>query len=197
MNHWHERFQTEAYVYGKEANAFIKEFSHHLPPSSNIAAYAEGEGRNAVYLGKLGHNLTVYDYAQSGLEKAKRLAQEENIQVQTRLVDLMKEPLPTQQFDAAIMVFGHFKKEDQYFVLNKIVKSIKPGGIFMVEVYSEKQLEYGTGGPKKLEMLYNQEEFLEWCQQFSIIHYYAGEATRNEGSLHNGKCHILQAILQV
>lgn len=49
MNTWDQRFQGAEYVYGEQPNAFIKDYVYYLKDSPNIAAYAEGEGRNAVF----------------------------------------------------------------------------------------------------------------------------------------------------
>lgn len=70
-NHWHERFDTETYMYGKEPNAFIKEIAYKLPKRSKVLCIAEGEGRNAVYLAELGFSVESWDYAASGLKKHK------------------------------------------------------------------------------------------------------------------------------
>ncbi|MFH7572373.1 hypothetical protein, partial [Pseudomonas syringae group genomosp. 7] len=72
----------------------------------------------------------------------------------------MEGTIPTQQFDAAIMVIVHFPKEKQSMVFGKIVIAVSPGGKIMMELYSEDQLEYQTGGPNELEMLYKPQDLL-------------------------------------
>jgi hypothetical protein len=42
-----------------------------------------------------------------------------------------------EEFDAAIMVLNHFAKHDQKIVFDKLVSAVKPGGVVMLEVYSE------------------------------------------------------------
>lgn len=49
MNTWNQRFLESEYVYGEQPNTFIKEYVSFLKECPNIAAYAEGEGRNAVF----------------------------------------------------------------------------------------------------------------------------------------------------
>lgn len=68
-NSWHERFGAEEYVYGEEPNLFIKNQASRLQESSKLVAFAEGEGRNAVYLARQGHEVTAYDYAQNGFKE--------------------------------------------------------------------------------------------------------------------------------
>ena len=195
-NLWNERFNTTEYIYGEEPNAFIKEYTFQLENLKKVAAFAEGEGRNAIFLAKSGHDVTTFDYAESGLNKTVQLAEKNNVKVKTVQVDLLEGSVPNEQFDAAIMVFGHFRKEDQRNVFEKILKSVKPGGKIMMELYSESQLDYQTGGPKKLEMLYKPQDILDWCENYKIVHFFVGEQSRQEGTLHTGLAHVIQLIIE-
>ncbi|WP_299511622.1 class I SAM-dependent methyltransferase [uncultured Rummeliibacillus sp.] len=195
-NLWNERFNTTEYIYGEEPNAFIKEYTFQLENLKKVAAFAEGEGRNAIFLAKSGHDVTTFDYVESGLNKTVQLAEKNNVKVKTVQVDLLEGSVPNEQFDAAIMVFGHFRKEDQRNVFEKILKSVKPGGKIMMELYSEKQLDYRTGGPKKLEMLYKPQDILDWCENYKIVHFFVGEQSRQEGTLHTGLAHVIQLIIE-
>jgi len=196
MNTWDQRFQTAEYVYGEQPNAFIKDYAHHLEGYSSIAAYAEGEGRNAVYLASKGYDVTAYDYAKSGLQKTEHLAKKHLVSVHTVLADLLQDKLPVNMYDAAIMVFGHFPMEQQWAVFQKIIDSVKPGGCIMMELYSIYQLPYGSGGPQQINLLYNPLEVLQWCQAHKILHFFTGEQIRYEGMLHTGLAHTIQLIIQ-
>jgi hypothetical protein len=116
--------------------------------------------------------------------------------VETKRVDLVTDQLLTNVYDAAIMVFGHFPKDQQYQVLNKIVGSLKVGGLLILELYEDAQLHYGTGGPKEINMLYNALDLLEWSQQYHIKHFFTGEVERYEGELHHGLSRVVQVIIQ-
>lgn len=196
MNPWHERFQTKEYMYGEQPNTFIKNFAYHLKDYRTVAAYAEGEGRNAVFLATEKHIVTAFDYAQSGLDKTTELAKKHNVIVQTELIDLLHDEIPVETFDAAIMIFGHFQHEQQQGVFERIVRSVKPGGIIMMELYSTYQLPYASGGPKQLDFLYDPSEVLAWCKPHKIIHFFTGEQVRNEGILHTGLAHTIQLVIQ-
>lgn len=195
-NPWNERFGAEQYVYGKEPNQFIQSKISVLENCHNIVAFAEGEGRNAVFLAQNGHQVTAYDYAINGLSKTKALAEHSNVNVNTAQKDLIKDEVPLEEFDGAIMVFGHFDKKEQKTVFDKLVSTVKPSGIVMLEVYSEDQLRYKTGGPKIAEMLYNPSDLLKWSHGYKILHFFYGEQERREGELHTGMGHVIQLILQ-
>lgn len=195
-NIWNERFNSEEYYYGEEPNVFIQQQAFRLEPCQKVIAFAEGEGRNAVFLAKRNLEVTAIDYAESGLQKAKKLAQKNGVEIHSKKIDLLVEDVASDEYNAAIMVFGHFHKNDQTMVLNKMKKAIKPKGILMLEVFSKEQLKYGTGGPPELEMLYEPKDILAWCEGHEVIHFFYGEQERMAGKVHNGLAHVIQLVLR-
>ena len=194
MNLWNERFGLDEYAYGEQPNAFIAEQAHRFR-GARIAAFAEGEGRNAVFLARKGYRVTAWDYAENGLKKTERLAERFQVEVETELKDLLHDPLPEEAYDGAFMVFGHFPKVNQSTVLDKLLTVVKPGGIVMLEVYSEDQIRYQTGGPKTVDMLYDPADLLAWASGYEVLHFFYGEQSRAEGRLHTGVGHVIQVIL--
>ncbi|MBD1221616.1 class I SAM-dependent methyltransferase [Virgibacillus halodenitrificans] len=194
--HWNDQFSEAYYIYGEDPNAFIKENSNRIPSHSSIGCFAEGEGRNAVYLAGLGHEVTVYDQAEEGLNKARQLADKNKVTIETKAIDLVQEKVAQNQYDAAILVFGHVPKNGQETFFTNIFNSVKPGGYILFEVYSEDQFQYKTGGPPTIENLYDPASILNWIKEYKCLHFYYGEAVRNEGSKHTGLCHVIQGIVQ-
>ncbi|WP_217586091.1 class I SAM-dependent methyltransferase [Lentibacillus saliphilus] len=193
---WDERFSEVDYTYGEHPNAFIKEKADLLSSGATIGAFAEGEGRNAVYLATLGHTVTAYDQSTVGLQKTKQLAERHHVSVHTEAADLTKNTIPADLYDAAIMVFGHVPKEDQHFFIQNIIQSVKRGGLILFEVYSESQLTYQTGGPPSIDHLYDPAEILAWIKPYTCRHFYYGEAERHEGARHTGTGHVIQVVIQ-
>lgn len=196
MNHWNIRFQTEDYVYGKEPNAFLKEFQKKIKVSGEALAIAEGEGRNAVYLAEQGMKVTAWDYAESGLAKTNKLADERGVVVKTELVDLNEANWSETKWDEIVCIFGHFPVELRQKTLLGVKEVIKPGGYFLTEVYSHHQLPYKSGGPQDLDFLYKPDEFLKIFAEWRIVHFFMGEVVRQEGELHNGVSHVIQFVGQ-
>lgn len=196
MASWHERFQTKEYIYGTEPNEFIKTMHPKLAITGDALAIAEGEGRNAVFLAEQGMQVTAWDFARSGLEKTQHLAKSRNVEVAVSQVDLAEADWAESQWDEIICVFGHFPKHVQQKTFEGMRQALKPGGYFLMEVYSSDQLAYGTGGPKTAEMLYRPEEILEAFKEYKLIHFFTGEVVRKEGALHNGLSHVIQVAVQ-
>ena len=137
---WDKSFSDRDFVYGESENVFINSMSPIIPEHSKVGCFAEGEGRNAVYLAKLGHDVTAYDQSMIGLEKTKTLASQNNVDVETVAMDLTKELVKPNQFDVAIMVFGHVPKKDQPFFMENMMNSVKPGGYIIFKVYEKLNL---------------------------------------------------------
>jgi len=194
---WDENFSDDDYVYGEKPNAFIEQMSDLLKPQSEVGCFAEGEGRNAVYLAREGHTVTAYDYSTVGLRKTKELAVRSDVNVETVLMDLTRQQPTPKKYDAAIMVFGHVFKEDQRFLFDGLIRTVKPGGFLIAEVYSVEQLKYGTGGPPDSNMLYDPTELLDWIEGHEVLHFYYGEAERREGKRHTGTGHVIQIAIHI
>lgn len=196
-NSWDRNFSNKEYIYGKEPNVFLEEMSDLFSKNSKIACLAEGEGRNAVFLAKKDHEVTSYDISEVGLKKTKRLAKERKVSVQTVQIDLTKERIPRRTYDAATLIFGHVPKEKQDFLFRNLFESVKVGGYVLFEVYSTKQIQYKTGGPRDVSFLYHAEDLLKFVQQHEVLHFYYGETERYEGINHTGLCHVLQGVVKI
>lgn len=71
-NIWNERFHSEEYYYGEEPNVFIQQQAYRIEQGQKVIAFAEGEGRNAVFLAKRNLEVTAIDYF------GERIAKNEN-----------------------------------------------------------------------------------------------------------------------
>jgi cyclopropane fatty-acyl-phospholipid synthase-like methyltransferase len=196
LNQWNTRFQAEDYVYGKKPNIFLEETIRKLQLSGNALAIAEGEGRNGVFLAEQGMNVTTWDYAESGLDKTKKLAEERGVNIQTELVDLNNAKWTPDAWDEIVCIFGHFPLELREKTLVGVREAVKPGGYYITEVYSQKQIPYNSGGPRDINFLYRPEEFWQTFADWRILHFFMGEVVRNEGELHNGLSHVIQFVGQ-
>ncbi|CAM3271257.1 class I SAM-dependent methyltransferase [Filibacter tadaridae] len=194
-NPWQDKFSAVEYVYGKEPNGFLVEAAQQLQ-TGNVLCIAEGEGRNSVYLASLGFDVTAWDYAQAGLDKTNRLADEKGVHVKTELHDLADVQWEGQQWDAIVQIFGHFPPAIADRTLAGIKKALKPGGLYISELYSKEQLKYKTGGPRDEAMLIDPKELLAQFDGYFVKHFHVGEVDRVEGQLHTGTAHVVQSIFK-
>ena len=73
-----------------------------------------------------------------------------------------------------------------------VVAGLKPGGVFILEAYTPRQLEYGTGGPKSPDLLVTLEELRDDLTGLRLLHAVEKEESIVEGELHTGLAHVVQ-----
>lgn len=192
-NKWDELYNNQGYRYGKDPNVFVQSMLPDYPPS-DVLSVAEGEGRNAVYAAELGHHVTAWDYSSVALDKLQRFADERKVEVKTELVDLAQNiPFSENQWDVVLNIFGHIGDASaRQHLMKGIKRMLRPDGLYIMEVRSDRQLPYRTDGGKDSSLLYSPFEVLDMFKDWKITHFYYGEVERFEGKSHNGLGHVIQ-----
>ena len=195
-NIWNQRFGNDEYAYGRQPNDFLREQSSRLPKEAKILCVGDGEGRNGVFLATLGHHVTSVDYAEQGLRKARRLAEEHNVSIDTVLADLAEYRAQEKSFDAVVSIFCHLPANIRRHLHGDLERILKPTGLFILEAYTPAQLAFGTGGPKDRSLLYSLDELRDDLAAFDFV--IAREVERDvvEGSLHTGRAATVQIVAQ-
>jgi SAM-dependent methyltransferase len=193
-NMWDTRFGQEEYVYGREPNAFLAE--HHLvfPKGARVLSLGEGEGRNAVFLGRQGYDVTALDSSAEGMRKLARLAAEGGVLVAQRLEDVTQADLGTSRWNGIVSIFCHLPSTDRQALYARIRQGLKPGGIFLTELFTPRQLAYQSGGPKDPDMLVERDELLKAFEGFEILLAEEEMVTLDEGPFHQGLGSVVRFI---
>lgn len=192
MKHfWDERYSGEEYVYGKEPNNYFKRKIDTLKPGKALFV-GEGEGQNAVYAAKLGWEADAYDFSTAGKEKAFNLAEENNVEINYTVTDLDHfEPVP-EHYDLAVIIFLHLDDVVRTRNHQKIFESLKPGGRLIMEVFEKEQINYSSGGPKNIDMLYSLDEVFEDFQELDLEEFAKEKVTLDEGPKHKGPAQVIR-----
>jgi len=185
----------DEYLFGTAPNAFLAREVHRLVPGSKVLAVADGEGRNSVFLAQHGYRVVATDVSEKALEKARRLAKGRGVEVDYRQVDLAEWKWPETAFDAVAGIFIQFAgpelRED---IFDGIHRSLKPGGLLLLEGYREEQLANGTGGPPNIENLYTEESLRRALPNWDIELLENYDAEINEGQGHSGNSALIDLI---
>ncbi len=193
-NKWDERYSEAGYAYGTEPNDFLVAFQHLLPPAGKVLCLGDGEGRNSVFLARCGHTVTAVDSSSVGLQKAKYLAADRRVTITTCVADLAEYPLPPDTYDAIISIFCHLPPPVRRQVHGQIPSSLRRDGVFLLEGYTPRQLNHGTGGPPVKELLLEIIDLSKELAQLQITHLIELEREIHEGRLHTGLGAVAQLI---
>lgn len=189
---WNERYGEAAFAYGKQANDFL--VAQVFQPARKILCLAEGEGRNAVFLAQLGHDVTCIDYSEAGVAKMNQLAAEKGVKLTTICADLAAMTFSENEWDVIVIIFGHFPPAIRKHVHSQLYNALKPGGKLIVEAYRKAQIDFKTGGPMNPSMLYSKEELTSDFQAFSSIRIEETVREVNEGEFHHGNAAVIQVV---
>jgi len=162
---WDQKYAKDEYLYGKEPIPFLKTHAALLPKGKALDL-AMGQGRNGVYLATQGFDVTGLDISEKGLSMARKLAEEQHVAVETRVVDLDQASLEKNAYDVVLDVYYL-----QRNLIPRIKEALKSGGMVVMETYTLDHLKYN---PKfRREWLLESNELLELFKDFKILRYQA------------------------
>lgn len=96
-----------------------------------------------MWLATLGMEVEMWGASKVGLEKAKRLATSKNMPLQTKQIDLNEADWSQDMYDMVICIVDHFPPHVREKAFAGIQQTLRPGGLFLSEVYATHQLAYG------------------------------------------------------
>jgi len=116
---------------GKEHqfNKFLAETVKGRKPATALDI-GMGQGRNSLFLAALGWQVTGFDISEVGVKQALAEAQKRDLKIDARVGDVDKFDYGTNKWDLVVGMYMH-----EYLTRNaaQIVRSLKPGGILVVE----------------------------------------------------------------
>jgi 2-polyprenyl-3-methyl-5-hydroxy-6-metoxy-1,4-benzoquinol methylase len=155
---------------------------------------ADGEGRNGVYLATLGHKVTALDQSRVGLEKAKKLAKQKQVSIETIKADLAEYDLGVESWDCIVSIFFHIPSAVRAHIYPRIITALKPGSILILESYTPEQLNHGTGGPPIAELMLTKDELAQYFSEMNLEHLQELEREVIEGTGHTGLASVVQLL---
>lgn len=190
---WNERYAEPGLAYGDEPQVFLAEQAH-LLPSGPVLCLAEGQGRNAVFLAGRGHDVLAVDQSAVGLNRARALAASRGVALRTQVADLADFDPGEGVWSAVVSVFAHLPAAVRAPLHARVVRALRPGGVFLLVAYTPAQIALGTGGPRDPALLADPDTLraeltgLEWLV--------TREETRElaEGEYHRGPSAVIQLV---
>ena len=192
---WEARFSAPDYVFGKAPNAFLRNHAHLLKRGQKALAFADGEGRNGVFLAEQGLDVLSIDFSPKALAKAQALARERGVKLRTERTDIFTWAWPPAAFDVVVGIFFQFAPPDmRQQVFSSIKKTLKPGGLLLLEGYRPEQVDYKTGGPPERENMYTRKLLEESFGDFASLDIKEYDSVVDEGAGHKGMSALIDLV---
>ncbi|MDR9435887.1 MAG: class I SAM-dependent methyltransferase [Thiohalophilus sp.] len=191
---WETRYAEAGFAYGTEPNAFLVSRQARFQPGQTVLLIGEGEGRNGVWLARQGLQVTAVDQSETGLAKAREMAREAGVSLQTICADLTQWQWPVDEYDFVVSIFVHFKPGDRRSIHRACLAALKPGGTILLEGFTPEQIDYPSGGPPFPEMLFSEAMLREDFAGAKIELLESLETRLAEGKYHQGSAAVLRLI---
>jgi len=194
LERWETRFRGPGYAFGKEPNAFLKAQAAKLRGRRTALSVADGEGRNGVWLAEQGLDVLTVDYAPTALAKAQALAQERGVTLRTELADMMSWRWPQSAFDVVVAIFIFVAPGERPIFFGNLKRTLKPGGLLLIQGYRPKQLDYGTGGPPHAERMFTRSILEAGFGDMAELNIHEHDSMISEGTSHVGMSALIDLV---
>lgn len=158
---WDERYGSHELVWGKEPNQFVRQVCEPLAVGAALDL-ACGEGRNAIWLARLGWRVHGVDFSSVAVERARSLTAPEPADVRQRLVwtvdDLTTMDFPTGAYDLVLISYVHLGAEHRDRLMGGACGAVRPGGRFVLVAHDRRNVAEGIGGPQDESLLTTPDE---------------------------------------
>jgi len=193
---WNERYAEDGLAYGELPNEYLTEIVDEIPKKGEVLVVGDGEGRNGVWLAKQGYSVTCVDYSPVAIEKIKSFAASQDVSLKAICADMNEWDWPVETFDAVVSIYVHFPPELRAGLHLKMIAALKSGGKILMEAFNKDQLDYPSGGPPVIEMLFSEEMLREDFSSIDIKSIEEKVVSLNEGKYHVGDGAVVRMIAQ-
>ncbi len=191
---WDERYGAPGFAYGTAANDFLLEVAGAIPAGGRVLCLAEGEGRNAVALAALGHDVIAVDQSRVGLDKAQSLAAERGVVIDTVVADLGDFVIDADAYDAIVSIWAHVPPSLRKPLHAACVAGLKAGGVFILEAYAPAQTARTTGGPKDPALCMSTASLRDELAGLDFERLEEKTRMVYEGQFHDGESDVVQCL---
>jgi 2-polyprenyl-3-methyl-5-hydroxy-6-metoxy-1,4-benzoquinol methylase len=170
---WDNRFRNETCVLGKDPSRYLVD---HLDlimanvPGTKALDIACGEGRNSIFLAKLGFQVSGLDISVAGLEKGRQWMEREGVTIDFRTANLEQFEF-TEQYD--LILNCNFLLRD---LIPKSVAALSTGGIIVFDTLVDSPFVPNT---------HKKEYLLQPGELVRIFQGFPGEILTHEEKLHD------------
>jgi 2-polyprenyl-3-methyl-5-hydroxy-6-metoxy-1,4-benzoquinol methylase len=195
LEFWNARYETDEYVFGTAPNVFLASQTAYLKAGQRVLSVADGEGRNGVWLAEQGLAVHAIDFSPAALDKAARLATQRGVMLELEQADVLDWRWPEAAYDVVVAIFIQFAPPpERERIIQGTRRTLKPGGVLILQGYTPKQIEFATGGPPSAANMYTAELLRKWFGDWDIVHLREHESVISEGRHHHGLSALIDLV---
>lgn len=136
-NQYDSLYASSAIVFGEgKPVAAVRKLPDYIS-GGKVLDIGGGEGRNALYLAKLGFSVEVHDISSVGLEKLRVVVSEQNLNISTKVTDVVTDEIEG-FYDVVInsYVLHHIDRTDAVRIIQNAQGHTNVNGVHVIETFA-------------------------------------------------------------
>lgn len=131
---WNEKFKARELNIMKHEKC-LEEDIKYFPKKGEILDIACGDGRNSIYLARLGYVVHAIDFSEEALNRLNYFAEKENLNIETQLVDLSKNNFLNNLYNYDAIIINHYRLRPELYTI--LMNYIKGNGVLWINGFKE------------------------------------------------------------
>jgi len=143
-SYYNEQYAKARSYWGEQPNLLVPLVSSHLKPHSRVLVIGCGEGRDALFLARLGFEVVATDIAENGLQRLRESIKGADLNLQVHNFDAHLPHDHLGEFQAMLLmnVLQFLQPEKIGQRLAHFQSLVKPGGFMSIQVFTTEDPEY-------------------------------------------------------
>lgn len=156
---WDQRYAEAGLVWSVTPNRFVEAECADLQPGRALDL-AAGEGRNAIWLARVGWQVTAVDFSAVGLDKGRRLAEEAGVNGVRWVQADATTYVADEPMDLVVIAYLQLAAPERRAAVRHGFEALRPGGTLLLVAHDTTNLTEGTGGPQDPAVLMTADDVL-------------------------------------
>jgi len=140
---WDGVYGGSGSLWGEKPDRVLVDYAE-LVPEGKVLDLGIGEGRNGLFLARLGYEVEGLDSSRTAVERCIKRAREAGLKLHVRVEDLRKLNIPvgTYSLIIAAWVLNFFPEKEAKGIIQMMKEGLKKGGLLYVGVFSPEDPGY-------------------------------------------------------
>lgn len=131
---WNARFKARALSIIAHEKCLEDDIIY-FPKKGKILDVGCGDGRNAIYLARLGYEILAVDFSEEALERLSYFAKKESLKIETKLVDLSRDDSLSHLGRFEAIIINHYRLKPQLYM--NLMNYIHKDGVLWINGFNE------------------------------------------------------------
>lgn len=165
---WDEAYRQAPKLWGAAPNRFVAEQLGDRRPG-RVLDLACGNGRNALWLARIGWQVTAVDFSEVALAAGAEQARAEGLEIDWLRRDATEYVPESSAYDAVVVAYLQLPAQQLNKALRAAATAVAPGGRLVIVGHDVTNIADGVGGPQDPDVLYTPEAVAAQLEPLRVL----------------------------